>query len=319
MPYNLEKNRDKSFKLVNKETGHILAEHTSPERAMKQIKAIHAHKGSVANKHTKNKGGMPKHHRIRKNVELLQHRYVHNPKHRKFIDMTKKLLKHEEKHGDTFWGGAWYDDLWDFTKDVISLPFDIIENVPFVKPALELGLSAIVGPEVVPLIEAGIGINKMIFGDTNKGLKETWNPDPKAPEPQQQYSTPGLAEPETIADVVDDTVQDIVDVSIPIPARPQTAREEILNPYGENQPNIYNPLQHLIASSNLAFPPTMHFDPREQPLGLQAYLAKQSIAGVKVHQDEYNAIVNKQKPQLYISFPDRGYYKKYPSSQTGIN
>ena len=315
MPYKLEKNRDKSFKLVNKETGHILAEHTSPERAMKQIKAIHAHKGSVANKHTKNKGGMPKHHRIRKNVELLQHRYIHNPKHRKFIDMTKKLLKHEEIVGAGFWG-----DLWDITKDVISLPFDIIENVPFVKPALELGLSAIVGPEVVPLIEAGIGINKMIFGDTNQGLKDTWNPkdDEPAPEPQKQLFN-NLHEFDTLADVVDDTVQDIVDESIVVPARPQTSREEILNPYGQNESNMFNPLQHLISSSALAFPMTQRFDPREQPLSLVNFLNTQSMAGLKVSDAEYDAIVRKQKPETWLSFPANGFYKLYPSYQTGIN
>ena len=317
MPYTLKKNKDKTLKLVNKDSGRVLAYDTTPEQAMKQVKAIHSNK-----KHSKRKGGMPAHHRIRHNIDILQNRIVKNPKHRKFIDMTKKLLKHEEMHGGEFWGGAWYDDLWDFTKDVISLPFDIIENVPFVKPAVELGVAALIGPEAVPLIEAGIGINKMVFGDTNKGLKDTWNPDPKAPEQeQQQYydEGPGEAQPETIADVVDETVQDIVDISIPIPPRPQTAREEILNPYGQNQSTIYNPLEHLIASSNLAFPQTMHFDPREQPLKLTEFLHTQSLGGLRISNNEYDAIVRKQKPELWLSFPANGYYKKYPSYQTGIN
>jgi hypothetical protein len=314
MPYKLEKNKDGSFKLINRETGHILAEHTSPERAMKQVKAIHAHKGSIANKYTKPKG-MPKHHRIRKNIEILQNRIIVNPKHRKFVDLTKQLLKHEEKHGDAIWGGAWYDDLWSGVKDVLAFPADIIENVPFVKPALELGLTA-VAPEALPFLEVGLQGSKMLFGDdTNKGLKEVWNPDSL---PQESAPTP-IPNAPTVADVVDETVQDIVDTSTPIPPRPQTAREEILNPYGSNQPTLYNPLQYLIASSNLAFPPTMNFDPREQPLGLQAFLASHSMAGVKVHQDEYNAIVRKQKPETWISFPNNGYYKRYPSYQTGIN
>lgn len=306
MPYKLEKNKDKSFKLVNKETGHILAEHTSPERAMKQVKAIHAHKGNMVKKYTKHKG-MPKHHRIRKNIEILQHRVIHNPKHRKIVDLTKKLLKHEEMHGSGFWS-----DAWDFTKDVLAFPADIIETIPFVKPALELGLSAIVGPEAVPLLEVGLQGSKMLFGDdTNKGLKEAWNPDssPQEPVPQQP----------SVADVIDETVQEVVDTTAPAPSRAPTAREEILNPYANGEAVYFNPLQHLIPSSNLAFPPTMNFDPREQPLGLLEFLSKQSMASVNVHQDEYDAIVRKQKPQTWISFPDCGYYKKYPSYQTGIN
>jgi hypothetical protein len=309
MPYTLKKNKDKTLKLVNKDSGRVLAYDTTPEQAMKQVKAIHSNK-----KHSNHKGGMPAHHRIRHNIDILQNRIVKNPKHRKFIDMTKKLLKHEEMHGGGFW-----DDLWDITKDVISLPFDIIENVPFVKPAVELAASALIGPEAVPLIEAGIGVNKMIFGDTNQGLKDTWNPDPKAPEPQEKQLFNNLDEFATIADVVDETVQDIVDISIPIPPRPQTAREEILNPYGQNQPNLYNPLEHLISSSNLAFPPTMHFDPRDQPQGLVDFLNRKSIAGVDVSQNEYDAIINKQKPQTWMSFPDGGYFKKYPTYQTGIS
>jgi len=309
MPYTLKKNKDKTLKLVNKDSGRVLAYDTTPEQAMKQVKAIHSNK-----KHSNHKGGMPAHHRIRHNIDILQNRIVKNPKHRKFIDMTKKLLKHEEMHGGGFW-----DDLWDITKDVISLPFDIIENVPFVKPAVELAASALIGPEAVPLIEAGIGVNKMIFGDTNQGLKDTWNPDPKAPEPQEKQLFNNLDEFATIADVVDETVQDIVDISIPIPPRPQTAREEILNPYGQNQPNLYNPLEHLISSSNLAFPPTMHFDPREQPLTLTEFLHTQSLGGLRISNNEYDAIVRKQKPELWLSFPANGYYKKYPSYQTGIN
>jgi len=317
MPYKLKHNKDNTYELLNKNTGHILAYNTTPDKAMKQIKAIHASKNKLPKQKKRTKHtGMPKHHRIRKNVEILQNRIIKNPKHRQFIDMTKKLLKHEEMVGSGFWS-----DLWDITKDVISLPFDIIENVPFVKPAVELGLSAIIGPEAVPLIEAGIGINKMIFGDTNQGLKDTWNPKDDEPAPQQ-HSAPGLAEPEeqeTIADVVDDTVQDIVDESIVVPARPQTSREEILNPYGQNESTMFNPLQHLISSSALAFPMNQRFDPREQPLSLVNFLNTQSMAGLKVSDAEYDAIVRKQKPETWLSFPANGFYKLYPSYQTGIN
>ena len=313
MPYKLEKNKDKSFKLVNKQTGHILAEHTTPERAMKQVKAIHAHKDNVANKYAKSKGGMAPHHRIRKNVELLQNRHIQNPKHRKFIEMTKKLLKHEEINGSGFWG-----DVWDFTKDVLNFPFDVIESVPFVKPAVQIGLTAVGLAPVAMLLDPAIAVRKEIFGNTNQGLKDAWNPQEDTP-PPPQYAQPRQQQ-QTVADVVDETVQDITDQSIPIPTRPQNAREQILNPYGEiNEAVLYNPLNYLIASANLAFPPTMHFDPRDQPQGLVDFLNRKSMAAVNVSQNEYDAIINKQKPQTWMSFPDGGYFKKYPTYQTGID
>jgi hypothetical protein len=63
----------------------------------------------------------------------------------------------------------------------------------------------------------------------------------------------------------------------------------------------------------------MHFDPRDQPQGLVDFLNRKSIAGVDVSQNEYDAIINKQKPQTWMSFPDGGYFKKYPTYQTGID
>jgi len=337
MPYKLKQNKDKSVELINKDTGHILAYHTTPERAMKQIKAIHTKKGMVkgsGHKHTKN--SMPVNHRIRKNVELLQHRIIHNPKHRQFIDMTKKLLKHEEMHGSGFW-----DDVWDFTKDVLAFPRDIIENIPIVKPALEMGLTAVAGPEAPMLMELGLAGSHMLYGnDTNKGLRETWNPSTNSYEPNnngynefvsnarrnnanmpraESNAATSNVYKETVGDVVDETVQDIANQSEPRQNLPPDARQEILDPFGGQPPPLYNPLQHLIASSNLEFPPTMHFDPREKPLSLVKYLESQSLAGLKISDEEYDAIVRKQKPELWLSFPQNGYFKKYPSYQTGIN
>lgn len=316
MPYKIEKNKDKSFKLINKQTGHILAEHTTPERAMKQIKAIHAHKGNVANKYTKSKGGMPTHHRIRKNVEFLQNRHIKNPKHHKFIEMTKKLLKHEEMVGSGFWG-----DIWDFTKDVLTFPMDVVESIPFVKPVLQLGLAAVGLPEVAMFVEPALGMKNMIYGEnTNSWLKDTFNPErDQYQQQQQQYYEREEAYQPTVADVVDETVQDITNQSTALPTRPQNAREQILNPYGQNEAVLYNPLNYLITSANLAFPPTLKTDPRDQPQGLVDFLNHKAVACEGVCQAEYNAIINKQKPQTWISFPDNGYYKKYPSYQTGIN
>ena len=335
MPYKLEKNRDGSFKLVNTETGHILAEHTSAERAMKQIKAIHAHKNTVSNKYVvKKRKGMPKRHIIRKNIEILRDRQIKNPKHRKFVDMTKKLLKHEEIYGGSFW-----DDAWDFTKDVLAFPRDIIENVPFVKPALEMGLSAVAGPEAGLALDLGLQASHFLYGDnTNKGLKETWNSSSSSsserdayndfveqarinnasmPRAESNAATPNY----TVEDAVDETIQDIVNSTTPNGTRrQQTAREQILDPYGSTeQPAPYNPLEHLIASSVLAFPPTLHFDPRDEPLPLVKFLESQSIAGVNVSQREYDEIVKRQQPYIALSFPDNGFYKHYPSSQSTIN
>jgi hypothetical protein len=327
MPYKLEKNKDKSFKLINKQTGHILAEHTTPERAMKQVKAIHAHKGSVANKYAKSKDSMPAHHRIRKNVELLQHRHITNPKHKQFIELTKKLLKHEEMHGSGFW-----DDVWDFTKDVLNFPFDVIENIPFVKPAVQMGLTAVGLAPVAMLLDPAIAFRHEIFGNTNQGMREVWNPD-SIPKDTNNYDynynynngyniPPPPLEPTkpTVAEVIGPTVQEIFDKSNLPSTRSFTAKEQILNPYGEgNEAVMYNPLAHLVPSANLAFPPTMHFDPRDQPQGLVDFLNRKSVGAVNVSQHEYDAIVNKQKPQLWLSFPQNGYFKKYPSYQTGIN
>lgn len=341
MPYKLKQNKDDSVQLINKDTGHILAYHTTPERAMKQIKAIHTKKGMVkgtGKKHTKN--SMPVNHRIRKNVELLQHRIIRNPKHHKFIDMTKKLLKHEEMHGSGFW-----DDVWDVTKDVLAFPRDIIENIPFVKPALEMGLTAVAGPEAPMLLELGLAGSHMIYGDnTNKGLRETWNPSQSTtnedyddgysgvrtyisnarasnasmPRAESNAATSNVYQ-QSIGQVVDETVQDIADDSEPRQNLAPNAREQILDPFGGKPPPLYNPLEHLIASSNLAFPPTMHFDPREQPLSLVKFIESQSMAGLKVSDAQYDAIHRTTKPELWLSFPQNGYFKKYPTSQSSIN
>jgi hypothetical protein len=237
-------------------------------------------------------------HRIRHNIEKLRGRKLKNPNDKYIVSLTKKLLKNEEINGSGFWS-----DAWDITKDVLSFPADVIENVPFAKLGLELAV-----PELAPFIEPGLQIKKMIYGNnTNQYLRDAFNTEDE-PEKTEQN--------DTIEDVMDQQIQDITERTQPADTveMPRTPKEIIMDPYSSAQTIQYDDLQqHLAPLSSLSFPTTQNFDPRDEPLGLREFLLKQGMAGAMVSNIEYKNIIKKQQPR-YLSFPGK-FYSSYPYAQ----
>ena len=317
MPYILENGQ-----LKNRITGHILAKHTTPEKAYKQIQAIHANenkKKSILNNNNNidkfNNTNMKPEHKIRLTVEKMRKRIPSNARDAQILKLAKKMLKHEEMHGGSFWGDAWRG-----IKKGMSLPFDILSDVPLVKPAVELG-TMILAPELAPLvglIDPAISLSKATLGDNwnfNQYMQDEEPEHYQQPPPKPRTRKP--IQPETtISQVMDKETTDVLNRSKSGNILPKTPAQEILSPYTEPETALYNPLEHIISSSNLSFPIT--YDPRDEPLGLREFLNRQALGGIQISDMSYNDLVKKLQPKNYLSFPG-SYYKHYPSYQTGID
>lgn len=311
MPYELIKNPNKKdYKLINKETGKIVSKHTNPKKAYKQIQAIHINKNiSNNNNIDNNKMKMKPSHRIRNNVEKLKGRKIQTPDDRYILRLTKKLLKQEEINGGGFWS-----DAWDVTKNILSMPADILENVPFAKTALEYAV-----PELKPFIEPGLALKKMVYGDnTNQYLKDAFDTSDDKPEtPKEVKPLEPRQTQNTVERVLDNQIQDIYERSTPADTQqiPRSASDLIYDPYGTAKSiNVDDLSQHISPIMSTSFPITLDIDPRDEPLGLREFLLRQGMAGQMVSKNEYDAIIKKQKPERYLNFPGK-YYSYYPYNQ----
>lgn len=157
MPYKLERNSNGTYSVINKDTGRRLSKGTTKEKAERQIKAVYMHGGKT----------MKSSHRIRYTIAKLKDRPIKEKLHRGIVNFSKHLLKEEEMRGGYSFGDFW-DDAWDITKDVLSFPSQLVNEVPYLKEGLEFAF-----PEIAPVLAIAPTIGKFIYGDdTNVWLSD---------------------------------------------------------------------------------------------------------------------------------------------------
>jgi hypothetical protein len=325
MPYNIVKNKNNTFSVVNKDTGRRLSKGTTEAKAKKQIKAVYM-----------NGGLMKPSHQVRHFVSLLKDRPIKNKLHRNIVDFSKELLKAEEING-----GAWYNDwgdLWSGVKDVLAFPSQIINEIPYVKEGIEM-----VFPEATPILEFAPKIGKFIYGDdTNVWLTDMLSDIPVLGDirgDKTYKSSNDLGQTNWFTGQKSD--QQLKEDAIraeQIADEQNRAQEEI---YGENDPYtqyLADTLQHIdnitpqqsdtpytpyevplysgvnkdiygnviSMDSVLRFPIIYNFENTDQPQTLQDFLISNGVAGKDFCRYEFGNTVKNQQPFAFLDYPING-------------
>jgi len=320
MPYNIAKNKNGTFSVVNKETKRRLSKGTTEAKAKKQIKAVYM-----------NGGKMKTSHQVRHFVALLKDRPIKKKLHRDIVDFSKELLKAEEIHG-----GAWYNDwgdLWSGVKDVLAFPSQIINEIPYVKEGVEM-----IFPEAAPILEIAPKIGKFIYGDdTNVWLTDMLSDIPVLGDiraDKSYKSSNDLGQTNWFTGEKSDKQKE----EDTIKAEQIRAQEEI---YGENDPytqRLADTLQHidnitpqqsdtpytpyevpLYSSVNrdmygniipmdsaLRFPIIYNYVNTDQPQTLQDFLISNGVAGKDFCRFEFGNTVKNQQPFAFLDYPING-------------
>ena len=327
MPYKLEHNRNGSYSVVNKETGRRLSKGTTKAKAEKQIKAVYMHGGKT----------MKASHRIRYIVAKLKDRPIKEKVHRGIVNFSKHLLREEEIHGGYSFGD-FFDDAWSVTKDILALPSQLINEIPFVKEGVEM-----VFPEAAPILEFAPKIGKFIYGDdTNVWLSDMLSDMPLVGDIREDKSyktsndlgkTSWWSGKES-----DQQIQAKAEADAQIELDRQDAEiygehphhkytEELANtldyidsitpqqsdtPYEPYAVPTYNPVRYdaegnvIPIDDVLRFPIIYNYVNTDQPKNLQDFLISNGVAGKNFSRREFGNVVKNQQPYAFLDFPLNG-------------
>tara|TARA_R110000868_G_scaffold6452_12_gene36599 strand:- start:340 stop:1308 length:969 start_codon:yes stop_codon:yes gene_type:complete len=309
MPYKIEKNKNGSFSVVNKDSGRKLSKGTTEEKAKKQIKAVYM-----------NGGKMKPEHKIRQLVSLLKDRHVKNPLHRKIVDFSKEILKAEEMRGAGFW-----DDLWGGIKDVLAFPSQIINEIPFVKEGIEA-----IFPEAAPILEFAPAIGKFIYGDdTNVWLSDMLSEIPVVGDIRQDKSyktsndlgrTNWFTGNKSDQQLIDEANNNIMGengryterLSDTLENIEQITPQQSDTPYEPYAVPTYSPIRYdnkgnvIPVDSALRFPMIYNYEDTDQPKNLKDFLLSNAVAGKNFSLREFGNVVENQKPYAFLDFPLNG-------------
>lgn len=308
MPYKIKETKDKKFSVVNKDTGRVMSKGTTKGKAEKQIKAIYAN--------------MKPEHRIRHRISLLEGRSISNPLHRDIVKFTKHLLKREEIYGNGFW-----DDAWSGIKQGLALPGQILAQVPFLAPAVELAF-----PELTPFVGSITGVSKALFGDdTNQWLTDflgVASADPyykgSKPAPQQLQSSAPLPEEQDEGDIEYEQAQnarhteDLDKVIEHISNQADIEDQEAEKEEGEAEMEASAPRslvgvpsrdiygQIIAMDDALRFPMVYNYDENNRPQYLQEFLLTNGVAGHNFAVNEFGNTFKNQRPYDFLNHPMQG-------------
>ena len=299
MPYEIKEKKNKKYSVVNKDTGKVMSKGTTKGKAKKQIEAIYAN--------------MKPEHRIRHRIGLLDGINITNPTHRNIVNFTKDLLKKEEIQGNGFWNSA-----WDFVKmglnkakDVLALPSQILNQVPFAKTVAEA-----IAPEMAPVFEFMPKIAKAVYGtDTNQVLTDllggiSQDKDYKTSAEKEALLTKSIP-------VVTPTV---IPGNEPMHLMPTKYTPAEANQHTENLDAVIQHIQqqyvspvprdkegNIIPMDNaLRFPMVYNYDENNRPQYLQDFLISNSVAGHNFAVNEFGNTYKNQQPYNFLDYPLNG-------------
>jgi len=304
MPYEIEKRKNKTYKVVNKETGKVMSKGTTKIKAEKQIKAIYAN--------------MKPEHRLRHRIGLLQDRHIASPLHRAIIQMASGLLKKEEIHGNGFWNSVqntfkkatnWVSGAY---KDVVNA-FDFRQNpmlnlvlTGFAQDPLghigdalsDYGLDAVelLMPELAPAIEALKPVvstfkpKKKLDKELEKGLEEQPEYEDEDEEEEYDQEEDDKLNHMPLVERLDKMVEHIVDKS------EEDAKIQDIN-------TLNNP---FFIDGEIRFPMVYNYDENNRPMALSAFLLANGTSGHNHSREEFGDTYLNQKPYAFLDHPLNG-------------
>lgn len=275
-------------------------------------------------------------HRIRYDVALLKDRPITNPKHKRIVDHAKKLLKKEEIQG-----GAWYnswDDFVDLGKDILSFPSQLLNEVPYVKEAIEFAF-----PEAAPILAIAPTVTKFVYGDkTNVWLTDMLSDMPVVGDiradtdykssndlGQENWfsgkkSDQQIADAETKAEQIanyeenkrrdterraDESIygedKRVEDLANAIRQIEQVTPQQSETPYEPYAVPLYDAMSHGVDSA-LRFPIVYNYENTDQPQNLRDYLITSGVSGRNFSRNEFGNTVLNQRPFAFLDFPLNG-------------
>ena len=224
------------------------------------------------------------------------------PEERYIVSKANDLLKHQEIVGSGF-----FSSLWDGIKNVMSLPTQLLNEVPFLKTAVGFAFPA------ASLALAAAPLGKFIYGtNTNTWLTDAlgdFNSDPdykgsdKQPQQkqqQQQQAPSGIFTGEGIANkfVTDLTgkLSMMLDSSqVDTPYMPYNV-PNINSGYFDSQGN------YISTPDALKFPKFIG-DFREKAKSLREYLIHTEQTANNLRTNEYKILMANQQPYRFLDFP----------------
>lgn len=313
MPYKIKEKKDKSFSVVNKDTGKVMSKGTTKTKAEKQIKAIYAN--------------MSPEHRLRHRISQLHDRQFNSPVHRAVYKMACGLLKKEEVYG-----GSWWNDAWEWTKaqarklnfldpeqyPVLNLVGTEVASDPvkYIGDAVkEFGLIAveILAPELAPFIEVG----KLVGSFNQPGLATEEDQfahlkEDGVDEVDEVYEEPEdksigqdktKAEKESMVERLDRVVEKIQE---------QSNKEMDANMEKGIYDNQMRKLEsgivgrHSYVDEPIRFPVLYNYDENSRPLPLAEWLLVNGVSGTLFDKAEFGSTYLNQKPYAFLDHPLNG-------------
>lgn len=329
MPYEIKEKKNNKFSVVNKNTGRVMSKDTTETKANKQIKAIYAN--------------MKPEHRLRHRIGLMDGLGIYNPVHRCVINMAKRLLKEEEKHGNGFfdnmnkkkYGGAYNPDgktPWQrakekFIKDhpVFVLVMNGVTYNDIGKAIEDNGATAveIAFPETAPLIE--------IWKATHMHGNESHSPYKVSEEEQfahlheygaDEYDIDEYEDDDDLEDMEEDEADaiDFKNIKNEKEVEKETEKEinKMINPTKSNDgltpverldklvEHIQEEHHHHFIDDAIRFPEVYNYDESNKPKYLQEMLISDGVAGREFSIEEFGNTYKNQQPYNFLNFPING-------------
>ena len=289
MPYQIKEKKNKKFSVVNSDTGKVMSKATTESKAKKQIKAIYAN--------------MKPEHRLRHRIGMMDGLGIHNPIHRGAINEVKKLLKHEEIHGNGFWDFLGPLNFLDEKRyPVLNLFLKGAPESHFVENAIKdygmTALTVLAEPWLAPFAVADALANKKEDVPYQQPTKQSI-----PVEEEEEFEEEEFEEDEEEFEEEFEEEEEVMK---------QDTKEEI------SKENVAEKLdkvvEHIQSQNNhhenvddaIRFPAVYDYDPSNKPMNLQAWLLSNGVSGKQFSINEFGNTYKNQQPYAFLDFPING-------------
>ena len=295
MPYTIKevKGKNKLVSVVNKDTGKVMSKGTTESKANKQIKAIYAN--------------MKPEHRIRHRIGMMDGLGIHNPVHRGVINEVKKLLKHEEIHGNGFWDFLGPLNFLDEKRyPVLNLFLKGAPESHFVENAIKdygmTALTVLAEPWLAPFAVADALANKKEDAvPTQQSRPQTIPDEEEIDEEEEEEFEEEIEEEEE--EEFEEEIEEEEEVMKKV-AKEEIQKENVAESLDKLVEHIQKETQTL--DEPLRFPMIYNYDENNKPMNLQAWLLSNGVSGKQFSINEFGNTYKNQQPYKFLNFPING-------------